>query len=207
MSDVIDPAVESYQHLSSFANTELKDCESHTKSTFPGAPLPSAQSIRVPMLTKWGFCAEISKIPLPIFRYKRMWEFLHRNGDQNWNGLPREVLDLPFLEVFKGRLDMALTAVVWLTDLFWWCWVIGWIQWSEVFFSLNDSVIWRQTLLKLYSFPHLNTFKLTFLITNYQLYLPRFHAPTTTLWTQQIQFCVKHSEPQFYNLCLPNSHL
>lgn len=61
MSDVIDPAVESYQHLSSFANTELKDCESHTKSTFPGAPLPSAQSIRVPMLTKWAFVQKSAK--------------------------------------------------------------------------------------------------------------------------------------------------
>lgn len=46
---------ERYQHLSSFANTELKESESHTKSTFPGAPLPPAQSNRVSLLTKWVF--------------------------------------------------------------------------------------------------------------------------------------------------------
>lgn len=34
------------------------------------------------------------------------------------NGLPWEVLESPFLEVFEQRLDVAVGAVVWLTR---WC--------------------------------------------------------------------------------------
>ena len=29
-----------------------------------------------------------------------------------WNGMPREVVDAPSLEVFKGRLDGALGSLV-----------------------------------------------------------------------------------------------
>jgi len=31
---------------------------------------------------------------------------------KHWNRLPREVADLPSLEVFKGRTDMVLTDMV-----------------------------------------------------------------------------------------------
>ena len=31
----------------------------------------------------------------------------------NWNGLPREVVDAPSLEAFKGRLDVTLGSLVW----------------------------------------------------------------------------------------------
>ncbi|KFU94905.1 hypothetical protein M959_03945, partial [Chaetura pelagica] len=31
---------------------------------------------------------------------------------RHWNRLPREVVDVPFLEVFKARLDEALCSLV-----------------------------------------------------------------------------------------------
>jgi len=32
---------------------------------------------------------------------------------RQWNGLPREAVDPPFLAVFKARLDGALSNLVW----------------------------------------------------------------------------------------------
>ena len=32
---------------------------------------------------------------------------------RHWNRLPREVLDVPSLEVFKARLDRALSDLIW----------------------------------------------------------------------------------------------
>lgn len=34
------------------------------------------------------------------------------NFSNKWNGLPREMLELPSLELFKGRLDVVLNGVV-----------------------------------------------------------------------------------------------
>ena len=31
----------------------------------------------------------------------------------HWNRLPKEVVDDPFLEAFKARLDVALGSLVW----------------------------------------------------------------------------------------------
>ena len=31
----------------------------------------------------------------------------------HWNRLPKEVVDAPFLEAFKARLDVALGSLVW----------------------------------------------------------------------------------------------
>lgn len=43
----------------------------------------------------------------------------------HWSGLPRDVQESPSMEVFKERLDVALSAIVWLTR---WCSFIGWTQ-------------------------------------------------------------------------------
>lgn len=45
---------------------------------------------------------------------------------KHWNpGLCRDVLELPSMEVLRKRLDVALSAVVWVT---WWCLVKAWTQ-------------------------------------------------------------------------------
>jgi len=33
---------------------------------------------------------------------------------KHWHRLPREVVEAPFLETFKARLDRALSNLVWL---------------------------------------------------------------------------------------------
>lgn len=40
----------------------------------------------------------------------------------HWERLPRELLGSPSLEVFRNRLDVALSATVWVTR---WCWDMG----------------------------------------------------------------------------------
>lgn len=56
------------------------------------------------------------------------------------------VVESPSLEVLKEGLDMALSAMVWLT---WWCSITGWTPWPQRFFQPNqfrDSVINELTL-------------------------------------------------------------
>ena len=46
------------------------------------------------------------------FRWDVSGKFFTRRVVRCWNGLPREVVDAPSLEVFKGRLDEALGNLV-----------------------------------------------------------------------------------------------
>lgn len=55
-----------------------------------------------------------------------------------WKGLPRKVVESPFLEAVKKQLDMALSTRVHLTS---WCMVKGWLYDLRAFSSLNDSVL------------------------------------------------------------------
>jgi len=48
------------------------------------------------------------------FRLDRRKKFLTVRVVKHWNRLPREVVEIPSLEIFKARLDGALSNLVWL---------------------------------------------------------------------------------------------
>ena len=47
------------------------------------------------------------------FRLDIRRKFFTQTVVMHWNGLPKEVVDVPSLEAFKARLDVALGSLVW----------------------------------------------------------------------------------------------
>jgi len=55
-----------------------------------------------------------------------------------WNGLPREAVDAPSLEVFKARLDGALGSLVYIRCGGWWpC--LRWGGWSFMILEVPSN--------------------------------------------------------------------
>ena len=47
------------------------------------------------------------------FRLDIRGKFFTQRVVTHWNRLPKKVVDAPFLEAFKARLDVALGSLVW----------------------------------------------------------------------------------------------
>ena len=47
------------------------------------------------------------------FRLDLRRKFFTQSVVTHWNRLPKEVVDAPFLQAFKARLDVALGSLVW----------------------------------------------------------------------------------------------
>ena len=66
-------------------------------------------------------------------------KFFTQRVVMHWNRLPKEVVDVPSLEAFKARLDVALGSLV--------CWLVtlhiagGWNWMSIVLFNPGHSMI------------------------------------------------------------------
>ena len=61
------------------------------------------------MVLNWnGF-----KLGQGMFRLDIRKNFFTQRVVTHWNRLPSEVVDAPFLEAFKARLDVALGSLVW----------------------------------------------------------------------------------------------
>ena len=52
------------------------------------------------------------KLKQERFRLYIRRKFFTRRVMKHWRSLPREVVDAPFLEAFKARLDVALGSLV-----------------------------------------------------------------------------------------------
>jgi len=58
------------------------------------------------------------------FHLKMRKTFSTLRVTEHWNRLPRGVVESPFLEIFKTRLDEVLCSLLWVTLL----WQRGWTR-------------------------------------------------------------------------------
>ena len=54
------------------------------------------------------------------FRLDIRRKFFTQRVVMHWNRLPKEVVDVPSLEAFKARLEVALGSLLWWLAILWW---------------------------------------------------------------------------------------
>ena len=54
------------------------------------------------------------------FRLDIRRKFFTQRVVTHWNRLPKEVVDVPSLEAFKARLEVALGSLLWWLAILWW---------------------------------------------------------------------------------------
>ena len=54
------------------------------------------------------------------FRLDIRKKFFTQRVVTHWNRLPKEVVDVPSLEAFKARLEVALGSLLWWLAILWW---------------------------------------------------------------------------------------
>ena len=54
------------------------------------------------------------------FRLHIRRKFFTQRVVTHWNRLPKEVVDVPSLEAFKARLEVALGSLLWWLAILWW---------------------------------------------------------------------------------------
>ena len=76
------------------------------------------------------------------FRLDIRRKFFTQRVVTHWNRLPKEVVDVPSLEAFKARLEVALGSLLWWLAILWWLAHSRGVEtrWSLWSFSIQASL-------------------------------------------------------------------
>jgi len=63
---------------------------------------------------------DVLKLRQGRFRLDIRRKFFTQRVVMHWNRLPKEVVDVPSLEAFMARLEVALGSLLWWLAILWW---------------------------------------------------------------------------------------